>query len=295
MRPTLALILSALAVVFAGLPEPADARPRASSIAFMCGPNTMDLCTIRADGSGRRQITRGDAVVGGTFGQVSRAGSRVAFIHRDRTIRVRTLAGRRIARVKTRYDNPETVELDRGGRRLLWVEPAPRGARRVCRGRIGTRAPRCFLTSRVYQAWGPKHTVLSTESIERSDICVERPPSRCGRRLARAPRGTSFYTPSALSPNGRRVVAIQEYRGQKRVVLFSARTGRRLGVLTKGHRDGNPTWSPDGRWIAFDRDNGLLAPRPNTQIVVASLWRVPARGGRALRVTRRGYQPAWGR
>jgi Tol biopolymer transport system component len=117
------------------------------------------------------------------------------------------------------------------------------------------------------------------------------------RQLRRLHRGVacygSFYGPSALSPDGRRLAVIEELEGEARVVTFDARTGRRLRILTTGHRDTNPTWSPDGRWIAFDRDASYRAPRPNTQIIFASLWRVPADGGRSRRVTRRGYQPAW--
>jgi Tol biopolymer transport system component len=77
------------------------------------------------------------------------------------------------------------------------------------------------------------------------------------------------------------------------VVTFDARTGRRLRSLTTGHHDMNPSCSPDGRWIVFDRDAAFRAPRPGTQVIFASLWRVPSKGGGARRVTRRGYQPAW--
>jgi hypothetical protein len=263
----------------------------------MCGRNTLDLCLVRPDGTGRRQLTRGDAVQDGPFGKVSRGASLVAFIHRDQTIRVRTLGGRPVAKIVTRWRDPFTVELDRTGTRLLYTDTDLFGNMSVCRLRIGTRRRSCFQSFRDYHAWGPGGTVISTERQLRSDICVETRGSPCARRIARTRGGGSLYGPAALSPDGRRLAVTEELPsdpiGRAHVVTFNARTGRRLGAVTTGHRDTNPTWSPDGRWIVFDRDAVIRAPRPNTQIIFSSLWRVPARGGRARRVTRRGYQPAW--
>jgi hypothetical protein len=182
---------------------------------------------------------------------------------------------------------------DRTGTRLLYTRNEPFGIVKVCRLRVGTRRPSCFQTYRAYHAWGPGGTVISTDPSERYDICVERRGRPCARRIARTTRYGSFYGPAALSPDGRKLAVIEYLGEDARVVTFDARTGRRLRVLTTGHVDNNPTWSPDGRWIAFDRDASYRAPRPNTQIIFASLWRVPADGGRSRRVTRRGYQPAW--
>jgi WD40-like Beta Propeller Repeat len=267
-------------------------------IVFMCGRNTLDLCLARPDGTGRRHLTRGDALLDRPFGQVSRAGSLLAFVHRDGTIRIRTLGGRRVQKVVPRWRDPYTVELDRTGTRLLYSSNEPFGILKVCRLHVGTRRPSCFQTDRAYHAWGPGGTVISTDPWERTDICVERRGSPCARRIARASPNSTFFGPSALSHDGRRLVVIEELEqdpeADTRIVTFDARTGRRLRVLTTGHRDYNPSWSPDGRWIVFDRDAQYLAPRPNTQIIFASLWRVPADGGKSRRVTRRGYQPAWG-
>jgi Tol biopolymer transport system component len=56
--------------------------------------------------------------------------------------------------------------------------------------------------------------------------------------------------------------------------------------LTSDPLDRHPSWSPDGRWVAFD------SPRDGT----TRLWRVPASGGQAERLTERaGCLPRWSR
>jgi WD40-like Beta Propeller Repeat len=292
----LVLVTASVGSSFA-VPAADAGAPGSGGIVFMCGRNTLDLCLARPDGTGRQKLTRGDALLDRPFGQVSRGGSLLAFVHRDGTIRIRTLGGRQVQTVTPTWRDPYTVELDRTGRRLLYTYNEPFGIQNVCRLRVGTRRPSCFQTDRAYHAWGPGGTVISTDPWERTDICVERRGSPCARLIARAASDSTFFGPSALSPDGRRLVVIeaieQDPEANARVVTFNARTGRRLRALTAGHRDYNPSWSPDGRWIVFDRDAHYLAPRPNTQIIFASLWRVPADGGRSRRVTRRGYQPAW--
>jgi WD40 repeat protein len=291
--PRLAVAVAAGAAMLAALAAQAGARSPAG-IVFMCGPNTRDLCVIRPDGTERRRLTRGDAVGRDHFGAVSRAGSLVAFVHSDHTIRIRTLGGRRVARVVPKWRELGTVELDRTGRRLLYTYFDPFDRQSVCRLRVGARRPSCFRSSRAFHAWGPARTIVSTDEGARTDICVERPGNRCGRVIARTGRGHTFFGAPAFSPDGRRLVVAEEVQDDSRLVTFDVRTGRRLRTFSSDDEDyGNPTWSPDGRWIAFDRNAHILAPRPNTQVIFASLWRVPADGGRARRVTGRGYQPAW--
>jgi hypothetical protein len=58
-----------------------------------------------------------------------------------------------------------------------------------------------------------------------------------------------------------------------------AKTGARVRTLTSGTRDSQPSWSPDGRRIAFTRRH--------------SLYVVPAAGGKARRIVASGVQPVW--
>jgi Tol biopolymer transport system component len=123
-------------------------------------------------------------------------------------------------------------------------------------------------------------------------LCLPDPETEtngvCGRLIARDP-AHDLRHPSA-SPDGRFVVATAydppadddlaiDHPGA--IVLFDTATGEPLRCLTPGPNDGGPTVSPDGRSVAFERRGGI--------------WRVPVRGGRAVRVVRTGRQPAWGR
>jgi WD40-like Beta Propeller Repeat len=290
------ILATATVAAMLAMPVAGAAARDPAGIAFRCGRNTLDLCLVRPDGTGRRQLTRGDVLVDIPFGQISRAASLVAFIHKDRTIRVRTLGGRRVAKIVTRWRDPQTVELNRSGTRLLYTDSDIFDRTSVCTLRLGTRGRSCFQSFRAYHAWGPGGTIVSTEQLERSDICVEKRAKPCARRIAESNSPGGFFGPSALSPDGRRLAVTEEILNgpaDAHVVTFDARTGRRLRTLTTGHSDSNPTWSPDGRSIVFDRDAVIRAPRPNTQVIFASLWRVSSHGGRPRRVTRRGYQPAW--
>lgn len=93
-----------------------------------------------------------------------------------------------------------------------------------------------------------------------------------------------LHTPGtpALSPDGSTAawsatapdLATDEYAGS----LWTAPTdgSRPPRRLTRGHRDTAPTWSPDGRWVAFLR----AEPKGRPQ-----LWLVEASGGDPVRLT----------
>jgi Tol biopolymer transport system component/C-terminal processing protease CtpA/Prc len=97
----------------------------------------------------------------------------------------------------------------------------------------------------------------------------------------------------AWSPDGARLAYSTDAAGNRdlRVLDLASRKNRTLTVHSSD--DDAPAWSPDGRWIAFqsNRDSNLDLALNNA---VWDVWRMPAEGGTATRVTRfRGENPAW--
>jgi WD40-like Beta Propeller Repeat len=111
-------------------------------------------------------------------------------------------------------------------------------------------------------------------------------------RLVAADRSRSIEQP-AVSPDGSLLVAtvgraLDQRRPAGRLALYSTQTGRRVRFLTDGPRDAQPTWSPDGRFVAFTRYAKDLEPSP------AAIYSVPSSGGRARRMVA-GKDPTWAR
>jgi Tol biopolymer transport system component len=69
------------------------------------------------------------------------------------------------------------------------------------------------------------------------------------------------------SPDGSRFVCAAAVGGRYDLVIVDARTGARTALTTTPQTEFGPSWSPDGRWIAFARDLGerwaLLRIRPD--------------------------------
>ena len=96
------------------------------------------------------------------------------------------------------------------------------------------------------------------------------------------------FGPSTLSPDGRwACAAVQSYSMEgndstSQLWLF-ATDGSVQRQLTRGQKDADPQWSPDGRWIAF------TAKRPKSEGSVqddeAQLHVIAFHGGEAMRVT----------
>ncbi len=93
---------------------------------------------------------------------------------------------------------------------------------------------------------------------------------------------------ASLSPDGRWVcVAVSSYsmagNDSSSHLWLLATDGSAQRQLTRGQKDGDPQWSPDGRWIAFTSkrnkpDNSGLEDE-------AQLYLIAADGGEAMRIT----------
>ncbi len=102
-------------------------------------------------------------------------------------------------------------------------------------------------------------------------------------RLVAAEAGHELWDP-AVSPDGTLVAVtrapIDGFSGD--IAIYSAATAQLVRVVSSGPSDSGPTWSPDGRSIAFARGDG-------------GLWVVSATGapGSERRILASGIQPVW--
>lgn len=95
------------------------------------------------------------------------------------------------------------------------------------------------------------------------------------------------------SPDGQKLAYSSDKNGNRDLFVIDLRTRRVRQVTSHSADDDAPAWSPDGAWIAFqsNRDSNLDLALNNN---VWDLWKVPAEGGTATRITRfRGENPAW--
>jgi Tol biopolymer transport system component len=279
--------VGALAVVLA---LGAASTASASSIVYVCGPN---LCHI--DPAKPRKVTHltRDGVAGKkgpVYGSpsLSTRGTRLSFVKGNRLYVARGNAthARRdesaplTALTWMRPDGTQVVYIRSvntiispgftypfysppvyGYVPYLFVRPATGGGKTETVARDTTSA-----------GW-LRDRVLFPDSVAGSgprpeQICVLAPEGAselCERAVATDPQQRTLSNPAA-APDGRYLVAVaepfsadpsfdQKFAGS--IALFNPATGEFLRDLTTGHADRDPVFSPDGKQIAFDRDDDL--------------------------------------
>jgi Tol biopolymer transport system component len=172
-----------------------------------------------------------------------------------------------IESIAVSLDGRLLVSSDRSGNWDLYLMPASGGELQQLTTDPGVDAgPR----------WKPdgREIVFYSSRAEHREIWIMPIGGGPARQLTRGER-ESLYP--AWSPDGLEIV--KEENGLSVVPV----QGGAVRQLTK-ESDGQPDWSPDGRWVAFDRlRDGMYR-----------LWRVPASGGRAELLTKgEGTCPRW--
>ncbi|HUR35626.1 MAG TPA: winged helix-turn-helix domain-containing protein [Vicinamibacterales bacterium] len=93
--------------------------------------------------------------------------------------------------------------------------------------------------------------------------------------------GTSYDGNLAFSHDGTSVAYASDRTGPFEIYVQGLAPGSVPSALTSGGQHVQPTWSPDGRFIAYHDAAG------------GGVWIVPSRGGTARRVSDIGSRPAW--
>ena len=285
-RAVLIAVVSAVTTAVAAAPADAD------SILFRCFP---DLCRVAPDGSARARITHDAAAGGPVYGWLSATadGSRLGVSYGNRSY-VLDGSGRRL-------DGP----LAHSGGAVLVTQIRPDGGQVATIETIGelqpplAQIPYLFLAradgsgretvsrATAATAWlGDR--LLRDESADAApfeqQICLlaSNTDFPCERLVAGEP-GHDLWDP-AVSPDGSLVAAtrapVDAFQGE--IALYSTATAQLVRVLTSGPADSQPTWSPNGRSLAFTRGR-------------EGLWVVRATGrpGSERRILASGIQPVW--
>jgi hypothetical protein len=289
-----ALLLATVAALLLGA-----APVRADSILYRCFPN---LCSVGSDGSGQTQLTRDGAEPGPVYAALSatRDGSRLGVSFGNEAY-VLDGRGRRVAGPHPHSGGAVLVtQISPDGGQLATIEtitetlaPYPGG--------IPTphQVPYLFLAaadgsgretvsrSTATTAWLGGRLLRDDRADEapfEQQICLlaSNTDFPCERLVAAEP-GHELWDP-AVSPDGTLVAAtrapLDGFSGD--IAIYSAATAQLVRVVSSGPSDNAPTWSPDGRSIAFARGDG-------------GLWVASATGtpGSERRILASGIQPVW--
>ena len=293
VRSAAVLFATVAALTLGAAPAAAD------SILYRCFPN---LCRVAPDGSGRTQLTR-DAEPGGpvyAWLSATRDGSRLGVSFGNRAY-VLDGSGPNVAGPLPSSGGPILVtHISPDGEQIATFEtitetlaPYPGGIPTI---RL---TPYLFLA----RADGSGRDTVARSTVTtswlggrllRDEAADEEPFEQrlcllatntdfpCERLVAGDP-GHELWDP-AVSPDGSLVAAtrapVDGTSGE--IAIYSAATAQLVRVVSSGPSDNAPTWSPDGRSLAFARGDG-------------GLWVVSATGGPGSerRILASGAQPVW--
>ena len=119
--------------------------------------------------------------------------------------------------------------------------------------------------------------VYVSQASDGSNVWIWEPGATSPRQLTLDARNIHGL---AVSPDGRQLVFSSDRNGTYNLWRVEIERGE-LVRLTDGEGDVSPSFSPDGRWVVYQRG-----------YADAKLWRIPVEGGDAIRLTEmRGQKP----
>ncbi len=275
------------------------ASARADSILYRCFPN---LCRVAPDGTGQAQLTRDGAEPGPVYAWLSAtpSGSRLGVSYGNEAY-VLDAKGRRLSGPHPHGGGPVLVtHISPDGGQMATIEtlvetttpfpggpPTPHQVPYLFVARADGSGREVASRATVTTNWlGGR--LLRDDAADaapfQQQICVlvTNTDFPC-ERLVAAESGHELWDP-AVSPDGTLVAVtrapIDGFSGD--IAVYSAATAQLVRVVSSGPSDSGPTWSPDGRSIAFARGGG-------------GLWVVSATGapGSERRILASGIQPVW--
>jgi WD40-like Beta Propeller Repeat len=293
-RPA-AVVTIAVAALAAGA-----ARAAADALVYRCGPN---VCKAAPDGSGKQRLTTDGKPGGPLYSWLSASadGSRLAVVNATYAY-VLDGSGRRLTGRLPRGGTGVIAEISPSGAQVATVDllpevvPAPVGSPPGSPGLSGL-VPYMF----VMNADGSAREATARSVVDigwlgqrlvRTDrsgadpfpygICVlaTNTDFQCGSDAARDPTQDLFNP--AFSSDGTRVAVVRSPStaiGAGAIVIYDVATAAPVRELVAGQNT-QPTWSPDGQRIAYERGG---------DIYVARATGTP----RERRVLKGGEQPSW--
>lgn len=271
-----------IGVLLACLALPASAS--ASFLIYVCGNN---LCRVNPDGSGKKQLTsNGTSGEGYNSPVLSRAGGRLAFL--------KGVGGGSLYTADGAAQNQSTSPLVSGaleahmspdGSRVMAVVFGFGSQRQMESWAFGQTTTSYDYGLTLTGGWGATDSEIANTydlSVLPGSLCLlDSTTHICSRTVASAQNATLALP--TLSPNGS-TLAVQQISQTtglpSTIALYNYATGAFIKNLTNGTSDQYPAWSPDGKWIAFQRGSAI--------------WKIPATGGAPQEIVAAGKQPTWG-